>query len=171
MSLLNSGETHAAFCFGRTVGEFSGKRTKDNVKVLQAVQGEAEECCWCLTFLPPSLLSPPLSLLHTSAHTQVHTHTQTLLMITEDSVAFPERCAERSIQFWPIWSSRLLFTGHRRGLSTCHSRIRNVQSNPFVVTVSFHKSIGHCSTEPGSIQMNFYFFWATFSWRLICCLC
>lgn len=30
--------------------------------MLQAVQGEAVECCWCLTFLPPSLFSLSLYL-------------------------------------------------------------------------------------------------------------
>lgn len=52
------------------------KRRKDNEKVLQAMQGEAVECCWCLTFLPPSLLSLSPSLQHT--HTPTHTDTHRL---------------------------------------------------------------------------------------------
>lgn len=37
-------------------GGWSSSRSYD-VNVLQAVQWGAEECCWCLTFLPPSLFS------------------------------------------------------------------------------------------------------------------
>lgn len=120
----NSEEAHAAFSFVRTVGELQAepwKRSKDNVKVLQAVQGEAEECCWCLTFLPPSLLSPSLSFLHTQtctcARAQTYTHTQDGPDPHRrwENVAFGKCCPEWRFQFWPMWLSCLVFPGHRWG--------------------------------------------------------